>query len=82
MCYFAERVNFRPSHKPTVEEIMKLNLMMGADGTQSYSGFDHKDPEHSSIIDWFWWAVATMTTVGYGDLVPKTYPGMHLKISL
>lgn len=36
---------------------------------------DQPDSEFNSILKACWWAVVTMSTVGYGDLYPTSVPG-------
>ncbi|KAL2093463.1 hypothetical protein ACEWY4_010775 [Coilia grayii] len=40
-----------------------------------YAESNAYESSFDSIPTAFWWAVVTMTTVGYGDVVPVTWPG-------
>ena len=37
--------------------------------------YEAKDNDFKTIFDGLWWSIVTMTTLGYGDKVPKTYLG-------
>ena len=57
--------------------------MVLASGTAIYLiESPHEDAQIKNLIDAFWWASATVTTVGYGDVVPVTEAGRILGIAL
>nr|WP_280924438.1 potassium channel family protein [Nitrosopumilus ureiphilus] len=58
-------------------------LVIGTSGIGIYLiESPHEDAQITNLIDAFWWASATVTTVGYGDVVPVTELGRLMGIVL
>ncbi len=64
-----------------------LYLLLTAAGTIIIGSFvifsvesQHPDSQINSILDAVWWTGATVTTVGYGDIVPVTDIGKIVAI--
>ncbi len=46
--------------------------------TMGFYWLELKGNENAQISNAFWWSIVTLTTVGYGDMVPATIPGRIL----
>ncbi len=62
-------------------------LLLTAAGTIVIGSFvifsvesSHPDSQINTMLDAVWWTVATVTTVGYGDIVPVTETGKIVAI--
>ncbi|KAL5271891.1 hypothetical protein ACHWQZ_G000176 [Mnemiopsis leidyi] len=66
--------------KQSCRELLLL-VVMWAMGVVTFGSImyyieeDQPDSEFNSILKACWWAVVTMSTVGYGDLYPTSVPG-------
>jgi len=66
----------------TITKLRIVSFMVVLLGTFLMYGVESNEPnsEIKSLEDALWWCVATVTTVGYGDIVPVTRFGRYVAI--
>ena len=66
----------------TITKLLIVSVMVVLLGTFLMYGVESNEPnsEIKSLEDALWWCVATVTTVGYGDIVPVTSSGRYVAI--
>lgn len=73
---------FKSSFKDIQLLIVCMSIIMVFGGSVMFVVEEHSNPVFLSTPAALWWAVQTVTTVGYGDIVPKTFIGKILATCL
>jgi voltage-gated potassium channel len=68
----------RKRHELIISLIPMFVMLIMASSLMYVVEHDHRPDAFSSIPATMWWAVATLTTVGYGDVTPVTAVGKVL----
>ena len=58
------------------------SAMYFVENVEAWRGSDQPPSQFTSIPQSMYWAIVTMTTVGYGDIVPTSFPGKMLSALL
>jgi voltage-gated potassium channel len=72
------RVVRKKQEELAIALLMLVFTLLFAGSLMYYAEHAAQPETFSSIPASFWWAIATLTTVGYGDIVPVTGPGKLL----
>ena len=79
---FYEYINKNKSYSTLQVILMLTGLLILLSSISVFTIENPVNPEFGSLLDSFWWSVVTLSTVGYGDVVPVTPEGKVFSVIL
>ena len=79
---FYEYINKNKSYSTLQTILILTGLLIILSSISVFTIENPVNPEFGSLLDSFWWSVVTLSTVGYGDVVPVTPEGKVFSVIL